>query len=428
MKLDYKKTFLIGFGFLATSVAWAMYNAYVPLLIDEHHIRAYGAAASGTLIGTIMTFDNIFGVIFQPLFGALSDKAKTPIGRRMPFIVVGAPVCALAFALIPVMPTLPTMMAAIVIFTFVMSLWRAPVIALMPDITPSALRSKANGVINFMGGVGSLIAFVGGGYLVKLGDTVPFLTGSVVMTLSVLLLFLFIKEPREAEAIIRQEEEQMKGHPDSLSPDEKKKVNRSLVLILFAIFFWFSGYNAVESFFSSYAVNHIGVDKSGATFLLAFFSVTFIAMSIPAGILASKIGRRRTILTGLAFLMLLFPTMYFVKNLSVLRIMLLVGGAFWAFVNINSLPMVVELARHADIGRYTGYYYFFSFSAAIVAPIGFGRIADWFAVEKAGQIVPNYGLVFLFAAAAFLCAFLCMLSVRHGEAYSPTQSSGVRGD
>ena len=157
MKLDYRKTFLIGFGFLASSLAWSLYNAYVPTMLEERF------ALSTTVIGTIMTIDNFFGIIFQPVVGILSDRTHTRFGHRMPWIMVGLPICAVLFAIIPQMYTLAAMMAVLIGFNFVMSLWRSPVIALMPDVTPRPLRSKANGVINLMGGLGSIIAFFFGG-------------------------------------------------------------------------------------------------------------------------------------------------------------------------------------------------------------------------------------------------------------------------
>lgn len=164
MKLDYKKTFLIGFGFLASSLAWSLYNSFVPLILRDY-------VGSSLLIGMVMTIDNIFGVVFQPLFGQLSDRTRTRFGKRMPYIMVGIPLCAIAFSLISFMQTLFATMAVIIAFNFIMSTWRSPVIALMPDLTPSPLRSKANGIINMMGGIGAIIAFMVGGRLTTWGDS-----------------------------------------------------------------------------------------------------------------------------------------------------------------------------------------------------------------------------------------------------------------
>ncbi len=411
MKLNYKQTFLIGFGFFASSLAWSMYNVYVPILLENY-------LTSTLLIGLIMTIDNAFGVIFQPLFGALSDKTNTRYGRRMPYILIGIPICAVAFTLIPFTWSLASLMVVVILFNFVMSTWRAPVVALMPDVTPPPLRSKANGVINFMGGAGSLFSFFIGGLLFKAGGMpLPFIVSAIVMLFAAVILKLFVHEDKYAEKAGVAESN---AKEEALEKEEKDAENKaggkkwvSLLLILFAILFWFCGYNAVETFFSLYVTNTLK-DAAGnfltagdASLLLGIFSVTFLLFSIPAGFMGSKIGRKKTILIGLAGVTCLFIAMLFTGNLWALRILLFFGGAFWACVNINSLPMVVELAKWQNIGKYTGYYYFFSFSAAIVSPILFGWIRD---------MVGSYEILFIYAPVAFIFAFICMLFVKHGEA------------
>ncbi len=447
MKLNYKQTFLIGFGFFASSIAWAVYNNFVPILLKNY-------LTSTTLIGIVMTFDNIFGVIFQPVFGALSDKTHTRFGRRMPFILIGIPICAVAFPFIPFTKSLFALMAVVIIFNFVMSIWRAPVVALMPDLTPPPLRSQANGIINFMGGLGSLFAFFAGGLLFKLGGIpLPFLSSAVLMLLAVIVLKLFVREnispayktelgsdvgtdlgsdvgsgegPDVSPSVASEfgteysaEYESGLGTALKDKPLFKAGIprvtdkNKSLLFLLLAILFWFTGYNAVETFFSLYVTNTLK-DSSGnlltagdASLLLAMFSLSFLFFSIPAGFISQKIGRKQTILIGLFGVMLLFTLMMFTDNILILRILLLSGGVFWACVNINSLPMVVEMAKWKDIGRYTGYYYFFSFSAAIISPILFGLIRD---------LVISYDSLFIYSAVAFGVAIICMFCVKHGEA------------
>ena len=211
MKLDYRKTFLIGFGFLATTV-WVIYNTYVPIFLTpltaDWKIGRW--EISSLAVGAIMVIDNIFGVVFQPFFGSLSDKTRTGIGKRMPFILIGIPLCAIVFALIPsASKSLFWLMLVLILFTFGMSTWRSQVVALMPDLTPAPLRSKANGVINMMGGIGGIIAFFAGGFIfnmtnknpqivngVKIFDyNAPFWLGSVVMLVALFVLFFFVKEP-----------------------------------------------------------------------------------------------------------------------------------------------------------------------------------------------------------------------------------------
>src|SRR5512133_468568 len=191
MKFNYGKIFLLGFGFFGVSVIWTVYNAFVPIfLADKFHLTPI-------FIGFFMTLDNIAALFIQPPVGAWSDRLRTPIGRRMPFILIGAPVAAVAFGLIPVAGLLPLFSACTISMLLSMALWRTPVVALMPDVTPSQFRSQANGIINFMGGVGAIIATLGGAALYKMNQAYPFWLGSGLMVLSMLLLFAFVREPKE---------------------------------------------------------------------------------------------------------------------------------------------------------------------------------------------------------------------------------------
>jgi maltose/moltooligosaccharide transporter len=392
-KLDVKKTLFLSFGFFASSIAWSVYNSFVPQILATF-------LTSTTLIGFIMTFDNIFGVIFQPLFGSLSDKTHTRFGRRMPYIFIGLPVSAAAFTLIPRMTNMTSLMAVIIIFTFVMSAWRSPVVALMPDITPGHLRSQANGIVNLLGGIGSLVAFLVGGILFRVGGfPLPFLMSSVMMLLALAVLAIFVREPKQA---YEPEEKNKKADIKQLNKDEKK----SLILILCGVFFWFTGYNAVETFFTLYASNTLGMDAGGASMTLAIFSLTFLVFAVPSGYIAVKTGRRKAILIGLAGLIVLFFPMIFLANIWVARVCLFLGGFCWAMININSLPMVVQLSGEGKIGAFVGYYYFFSFSSQIVSPILFGFIRD---------LVGHYKVLFTYACIAFALAAISLLFVRHGE-------------
>lgn len=396
MKLDYRKLVLVGFGFFAVSIAWSVYNAFVPPILEKFGLPV-------TVIGMIMAIDNVFGIIFQPLFGSLSDRTHTKLGRRMPYILIGLPLCALLFALIPFAARMAlwAMMLAAIAFNLIMSFWRSPVIALMPDITPSAERSKANGVINLMGGVGSIIAFlIGGSLSTRYGTPAPFIVATVVMLISWVLLGLFVREPA-----VRQEpeaKEKKKGF-HALNSDEKK----SLILILMSIFFWFLGYNAVETLFTVFAINTFGIKEGEAAMLLAFYSVAFVLFALPAGIIGGKIGRKKTILIGLCGIVIAFGMMIFLRNMMVFRILLVFGGLAWACVNINSLPMVVQLAGKDSVGTFTGYYYFFSVGAAVLSP----TIAGWL-IDISGK---DYSMLFVYAALCMVLAIGSMRFVGHGE-------------
>ncbi len=427
MKLDYKKTFLIGFGFFGISVMWTLYNAYVPIYLqagsptfDAPGELGFGLGAG--LTGVIMTLDNVAALFLLPLIGVWSDRIWTRFGRRMPFILVLAPISILAFVLIPVVMSmippelsgqvthlgvpLAFFMTAIGVFLLAMAGFRTPVIALMPDLTPSPLRSQANGVINLMGGVGTVIATLGSGFLYSMGRMTPFAFGGVLMVIAALMLFFFIKEPREFEAAAHEDEGL--GALRSIkrvSPEAR----RSLAFLMGAIFSWFVGYNAVETFLSSYAVSELGMSTGTAPLLMGVASLAFLAFAIPAGYIAARFGRRRTIVSGLVIFGVLLLANFFLRNATLVWPILVIGGMGWALVNINSLPMVVDIAASdADLGTYTGLYYIASQLAAIAGPAFNGYVVEWFGGD--------YNMIFVVTPAFFLLAILCMMGVTKGEA------------
>ncbi len=425
--LDYKRTFLIGFGFFGISVLWTLYNAYVPIYLQAGHpaFDAPGEVGFGFrpgLTGVVMTLDNVAAFFLLPLIGFWSDRVWTRFGRRMPFILVLAPISIAAFLLIPVavgmIPPelsgqiehlggqLAFFMITIGVFLLTMASFRTPVIALMPDLTPSPLRSQANGVINLMGGLGTLIATLGSGLLYGLGRMVPFAFGGVLMASAVVLLLLFVRERRELKEAAHEDEGlgALRGIK-RVSPE----VRRSLVLLMGAIFCWFVGYNAVETFLSSYGVSELDLSTGTAPLLMGVASLAFLAFAIPAGYIAARFGRRRTIITGLTIFGGLLVVNFFLRNAILIWPIMAVGGLGWALVNINSLPMVVDLAASdADLGTYTGFYYIASQFAAVVGPIVNGYIVEWGGGD--------YNLIFVVTPAFFLMAVLCMLGVTKGEA------------
>ena len=404
-KLDVKKTLLLSFGFFGSSIVWSVYNAYIPLILDTF-------VGSAAMIGIIMSIDNFFGIIFQPLFGKISDRTRTRFGRRLPFLFVCMPICAVLFIIIPHMNTLFGLMGVVIIFTFVMSIWRTPAVSLMPDLTPGPFQSQANGIVNLMGGVGAVIAFAGGGLMFELGGfPLPFLVSALLMLGAMGILMLFVREPKYPP--VPPKEEIKKGEL-KMNKAEKK----SLILILMAIFFWFMGYNAVETFFSLYATNVLGVSPGQASIMLSLFALALVGFAIPSGFIGARVGRRKTILAGLAGITLLFFSMVFIENAWIIRGLLLLGGMFWACVNINSLPMIVRIAGPQKIGTFIGYYYLFSFSAAFVTTPIYGFIYD---------IVGNYQSLFVYACITFALAIVCLAFVKHGEESTeePAESDAV---
>ena len=436
LRLNYWQIIFIGFGFLASSLAWAVYNAQVPLILDERF------SLSRTLIGTIMTIDNFFGVILQPLIGTWSDNTHSRFGRRLPWIALGLPICALLFTLVPLQTVLWQFMLVIVSFNFIMALWRSPVVSIMPDVVPSPLRSEANGIINLMGGVGSIIAFYYGGVLSDLTENkfYAFFMASIIMMLALILLFLFVRDPdsllyKETHGIpirnslanrwARLSQQQFTEEYSALVDenfntestvkqrtsltaflDLPSKQQKSLAALLIAIFAWFMGNNAIETFFTLFATNTYGISGGQATMMLAGFSLAFLLFAVPAGRIGHKFGRKRTILIGLIGFIIIFVLIIAKPSQMLLQFLLIIAGFFWAFININSLPMVLEFATLSSIGTFTGYYYMFSFSASIVSPIFYGFLQDIFQTDA---------LLFVFALVCFIVAFSSFLFVKHGE-------------
>ena len=428
-KLDYRKTFLIGFGFFGISVMWTLYNAYVPIFLQAGNpdFTAAGEVGFGMrpgLTGFIMTLDNIAAFFLLPFIGVWSDRVWTRFGRRMPYILVLAPISIVAFILIPaavgMIPVnlsgqtaqlgghLAFFMIAIGVFLVAMAGFRTPVIALMPDLTPSPLRSQANGIINMMGGVGSLIATLGSSLLYKMGRITPFVFGGILMVAAVLMLFIFVKERRES--VVSAADEETEGFSAlrgirSVSPEAR----RSLWFLMGAIFCWFVGYNATETFLSSYGVSVLGIPTGQAPLLMGVASLAFLIFAVPSGYIAARVGRRKTIITGLIVFGVLLLVNFFLRNATLIWPIMGIGGLAWALVNINSLPMVVDTAASdADVGTYTGLYYIASQLAAIVGPILNGHIVEWFGND--------YNLIFVVTPLFFFFAILCMLQVTKGEA------------
>ena len=411
MKFSYGKIFLLGFGFFGVSVIWGVYNAFVPLfLANKFNLQP-------ALIGFFMTLDNIAALLIQPPSGAWSDKLRTPIGRRMPFILIGAPVGALAFGLIPLAAVLPLFVACTSTLLLSMALWRTPVVALMPDITPSAYRSQANGIVNFMGGVGAIVSFLGGAALYKMNPAFPFWMGSGLVIVAALLVFIFIKEPKIYEAA-----EAQPGMLQSLKTVLADS-DKSALRLLLAIFFWFLGFTAIEAFFTLYAQKYLGLQEADGARLLGQLSLIFVIFALPAGYIGARFGRRRTIVTGIAMLSAAMLAMFFtpvatlttqITKLPVLGVvpvvglLLMAGGAGWAFININSLPMVVDMTDAARIGTYTGLYYLFSTLSAIAGP----NVNGWI-IQLTRS---NYNSIMIVAPIFMAVALVMMMGVKRGEA------------
>jgi maltose/moltooligosaccharide transporter len=419
MKFNYGKIFLLGFGFFGVSVIWGVYNAFVPIfLADKFHLAP-------AWIGFFMTLDNIAALFIQPPVGAWSDKLRTKIGRRMPFILIGAPIGALAFGIIPVAAVLPIFVACTSTLLLSMAFWRTPVVALMPDITPSQYRSQANGIINFMGGFGAIISFIGGGALYKMNPAFPFWMGSGLVILSAILVLIFIREPK-----VYGDTEKQPGMFESLMEVLRDK-DKSAIRLFLSIFFWFIGYTAIEAFFTLYAKNHLGLNEADGSRLLGHLSLFFVLFALVSGVIGARIGRRITIMAGILLLGALIGAMYFIPpstltlvltklpvlgTIPVISLFLMAAGIAWSLININSLPMVVDMTTTARLGTYTGMYYLFSTLSAIVGP----NVNGW-VIQLSGG---NYNAVMLISPFFMLVAFLLMIGVKRGESSQAPAISG----
>lgn len=406
MTFSWGRTALIGFGFFGISVIWSLYNAYIPVFLRE----SFGLSAS--LIGGVMTIDNLLAILLLPYLGALSDRTRTRLGRRRPYLVFGVPIAATFFVLIPWAATsgsLGLMMSVLVGLNLAMSSFRSPVIALMPDVTPSAYRSQANGVINLMGGLGSLLAYFGGKALYDRDPGLAFGAGAFLLVLGAALVVIFVKEtllPRvsdgsEGAVSFAASMRELFGNLKAVVSGEL-----SLLFVLLATLLWSVGFNGIETFFTSYAKYHLGFSESTGAMILGFFALAFMAAAVPAGMLGAKLGRRRTIYLGLIGMMGVVFSAWFVTSLPVISAVFALGGVSWACINVNVLPMVLDMAPQDKVGGYTGLYYFSSQAASILAPPMAGLLIDGF----------GYSSLMGFCGAFFVFAGASMLKVRRGEA------------
>lgn len=420
MKLNIAKTLLLGLGFLGVSAIWSIYNAFVPDFLDQKfHL-------SSVWVAFFMTLDNTTALLIQPPTGVWSDKIRTPIGRRMPFVLVGAPLAALAFAFVPLAPVLPLFVLCTSTLLIAMAVWRTPVMALMADVTPPELRSQASGVISLMGGVGGIVAYFGGSYLAGLNPAYPFWLGSVVVVIAAILLLIFVKEPREYASPTTEISEAQPGFIASLQELFTDK-DRNTLRLLGALVCLMVGYTAVEGFFTLYTEHHLGGNAAQSSLMLGQLSLVFVIFAIPAGNLGGIIGRRRTIMIGLTMMATLTATIYFLPvsllktqlfviplvpralgTVSVVGALLMVVGIAWALVIIHPLPMLSNMVDNSRLGTYTGLYYGFTSLAAIIGPNLNGWIIKW-----SGD---NYNTVMLFAPFTFALAWALMWGVKETPA------------
>ena len=428
MKLNNKRTILVGLAFLSICAFWQMYDNVVPLILT----KTFGL--NETYSGAIMAADNVLALFLLPFFGTLSDKANSKIGKRMPFILIGT-LCAVvllnllplfdnSYAAAPATGKLIVFVVLLGLLLIAMGTYRSPAVALMPDVTPKPLRSKANAIINLMGALGGIIYLAIAAVLYPNSKTQGvahvnyqplFIVVAAIMIVAVVVLYLTIKEPKLTAENKALEEQ----HPEwNLATDDGSghevlpaPVKKSLAFLLASIALWFIGYNGVTTWFTTYVDQVMGQGLGGASTCLLIATGGAIVSYIPIGILASKFGRKKTIRVGIVMLAICFALGYVLttsfKSINVIMFIVfaLVGFA-WAAINVNSLPMVVEMCKGSDIGKFTGYYYTASMAAQVVTPI------------LAGFLMRNvsYKVLFPYAAIFVALSFVTMTFVRHGDA------------
>lgn len=485
-KLNYKRTFLIGLGFMGCMLLWSVYNSYVPVILRGKFTMMFNEGGLGAfldshkalswitvplLVNIVMTIDNIFGVIFQPYFGKKSDTTSSKFGKRMPYIMIGLPICAFFFCFIPVAAatkavglSILLMMSVIICFNFTMSVWRSPVVSLMPDFTPSHLQSDANAVINIMGGVGQIFGFVIGmvvsaiagalgfsamaqsltaktdeatGRIVdELGnitDAYPnytpiFVVAAIISVLCLVALVAFYKKNSKYDLSANvkvenngEKQKKIKIKDLPISKEEKK----SLIIMLAALFLICNATEAIIPNFTNFAQKTLQVEPIYSTLMMAVFAVSLAVFGIPAGTLGRKFGRKKTIIGGLIGIIVMFAIYLSVSQLSsnetlvwvILWIALVVGGACVGCVNINTLPLVLAIGGREFVGTFTGYYYTATFSAAVTGPILCGLVI--------GLFNEDYNFMFLFCAIMFLLGLLVITQVKHGEVSKDEDTSWI---
>ena len=429
MKLDTKRTVLVGFAFLSICAFWQMYDNLVPLILtNTFHLNE-------TISGAIMAADNVMALFLLPLFGGLSDKCTSRLGRRRPFILFGTLAAICLMLLLPLFADsyhaapgggkIALFICVLGLLLVAMGTYRSPAVALMPDITPKPLRSKANAIINLMGAVGGILYLLITTFLyhVKSETYVSFFPlfaiVAGIMAAALAVVMFFVNEP---ELVKKQQEDERKHPEDDLTEHTAQgdtlpaDVKKSLTFLLVSISLWFVGYNGVSTWFSVYAENIWGMSLGQANTCLTIATGGAILSYIPIGTVASHIGRRKTIRFGAlllsgSFLAAFLLTMALEGFSPVLYVLFLLVGLAWASINVNSLPMVVEMCKGSEVGKFTGLYYTFSMSAQIITPI----VAGWLLRNVSYRALFPYAAVFVFAS------FLTMGFVRHGDNKVPAK-------
>ena len=421
MKLNYRRTFLIGLAFLSICAFWQMYDNIIPLILQN----TFGIGE--TITGAIMAADNVLALFLLPVFGAISDRVDTKFGKRMPFIAGGTVLAVIFLMILPAADRSENLILFVVtLFALLVSmgLYRSPAVALMPDLTPNKLRSKGNAVINLMGAVGGVYTLIMIKLLVGKGErpdyTPLFVSVAALMVIAVGILVITIQEKKvktKVDAEVKAYEEKagvVVETEDTVEKEEEepkaamlKEVKRSMIFLLASIFLWFTAYNAVSTAFSRYTKVVWKLEGGGFADCLMVATVAAILSYIPIGNISSKIGRKKTIMGGVVLMSVCYFAAIFAGAYHpLINVAFAVIGVGWAAINVNSYPMIVEMSKGCDIGKFTGTYYTFSMTAQIFTPVLSG-----FLLENV-----SYRTLFPYAFIFSVLAFCTMTQVQHGDA------------
>lgn len=415
MKLNTKQTVFIGFAFMSILCFWQFYDQVIPYILENTFgIKTLPANA-------IMAIDNILAIFMLPLFGAVSDRTKTPLGKRTPYILFGtiaAVILMIIMALFQKTVSFWGFFITLVLLLIVMAVYRSPAVAYMPDVTPKPLRSKANAIVNLVGYLGGIFATVVMMFMLKseksaTGEKVyksgqsffpVFVVIAVFMLVSVLVMVFTVNENKAVNesGVTDDDEESETSSNGKLSKGEKQ----SLILILISVFLWYAAYNGITTMFSRYCEKVWNTDLGTSSGYLLVATVVAIASFLPLGFVSGRLGRKKTVLSGVVLMALCYGGAFFITGKSPIMYGIFgLVGIGWAAINVNSFPMVVELSKGSDVGKYTGYYYTFSMAAQIVTPLLSGLIVD----------NTSYKALFPYAFAFMILAFVTMIFVKHGD-------------
>ncbi len=425
MKLNYKRTVLIGFAFMSILAFWQFYDQVIPYLLESvFGLNTFAA-------NSVMAIDNILAIFMLPLFGAFSDRTRTRLGKRTPYILFGtlaSVTLLIVLGLFEQSRSFWGFFVTLMLLLIVMATYRTPAVAYMPDVTEKPLRSKANAIINLVGYIGGIFATVVMMFMLKsdknaAGETVysddqsflpVFLVIAGFMLVSVLILVFSINENKLLKSVnIQDEEEAVNSETGKMS----RPVLISLSLILISVFLWFMAYNAVTTAFSRYCVNVWSADLGTSSSYMLTATISAIIAFVPLGFLSGKVGRKATVLIGISLMSICYAIAIFINHQTPIMYAIFgIVGIGWAAINVNSFPMVVEMCSGSDVGKYTGLYYTFSMAAQITTPLLSGYLID--------NLGFGYSVLFPYAVLFSVLSFITMSFVKHGDS-KPVKKASI---